>query len=169
MPGEGNPDADVVFLGEAPGRTESETGRPFVGRSGQYLRQLIRSLGLDDVKDVYITSPVKYFPKQGHGPKPSEILHGKQHLMDQLKVIQPKFIVLLGNTAISAMLGKSRPALSHHGTFMAEEGTEFYLTIHPAAAIRFKKFRKIIEADFRRLGRLLSNKFAKNRDLRGIS
>src|SRR5439155_10892820 len=86
VPGEGNPDADIVFMGEAPGKTEAKTGRPFIGRSGQLLRSMIRDvLGLDDLKDVYITSPVKYLPEKVT-PTPAEIAHGKTHLDKQLAI-----------------------------------------------------------------------------------
>src|SRR2546425_9448635 len=78
VPGEGNPDAKIVFLGEAPGKKEAETGRPFVGRSGQLLRSLIKEVGLKE-DEVYITSPVKYLPLRGT-PTPQDIAHGKTHL-----------------------------------------------------------------------------------------
>src|SRR5690348_2310114 len=87
VPGEGNPDADVVFLGEAPGKTEAATGRPFIGRSGQLLRKLIRDAGFKE-EDVYITSPVKYLPDRGT-PDAAQIAHGRSHLSKQLAVIQP--------------------------------------------------------------------------------
>src|SRR6266498_2582201 len=95
VPGEGNPDADVVFIGEAPGRQEAATGRPFIGRSGQLLRKMIREIGLDDEKDVYITSPVKYLPDRGT-PTSSDIAHGRIHLMKQFAIIKPKVVMLLG-------------------------------------------------------------------------
>ena len=79
VPGEGNPDADVVFLGEAPGKTEALTGRPFVGRSGKLLRGLIADAGLKD-KEVFITSPVKYLPDRGT-PTTQDIAHGRFHLL----------------------------------------------------------------------------------------
>ncbi|HSX40464.1 MAG TPA: uracil-DNA glycosylase, partial [Candidatus Saccharimonadales bacterium] len=72
VPGEGNPDADIVFLGEAPGKTEALTGRPFVGRSGKLLRSLIKEAGLKE-EDIYITSPVKYLPDRGT-PTPADII-----------------------------------------------------------------------------------------------
>lgn len=151
--GEGNADADVVFIGEAPGRTEAEEGRPFIGRSGKLLRSLIVGSGLKE-EDVYITSPVKYLPVYVT-PKPSDIAHGRIHLEKQLDVIEPKYIVLLGNTAITAVTGKKMPALTKHGTTMKENNRTYFLTIHPAAAIRFQKFRKVIEEDFKTLARLL--------------
>ncbi|MFZ5845746.1 MAG: uracil-DNA glycosylase, partial [Patescibacteria group bacterium] len=79
VPGEGNPNAKIVFIGEAPGRQEAKTGRPFVGRSGQFLRQLIRQIDLRE-EDVFITSPVKYLPKRGT-PLVEDIKHGREHLL----------------------------------------------------------------------------------------
>lgn len=151
--GEGNSDADVVFIGEAPGRTEAEVGRPFIGRSGKLLRNLITQSGLKE-EEVYITSPVKYLPVYVT-PKPSDIAHGRIHLEKQLDVIDPKYIVLLGNTAITAVVGKKIPALTSHGTTMTQGNRTYYLTIHPAAAIRFQKFKKVIEEDFKKLKELL--------------
>lgn len=151
--GEGNADADVVFVGEAPGKLESETGRPFIGRSGKLLRQLITSVGLKE-EDVYITSPVKYLPTYVT-PKPSDIEHGKVHFDKQLQVIDPKIIVLLGNTAIQAVLGKKIPVAKDHGTIITEGNKHYFITVHPAAAIRFQKFRPVIEGDFRKLKKLL--------------
>src|SRR5580704_5798504 len=75
VPGEGNPDAAIAFIGEAPGRQEAATGRPFIGRSGQLLRSLIRGIGLNE-EDVYITSPVKYLPDRGT-PTSQDIAHGR--------------------------------------------------------------------------------------------
>jgi uracil-DNA glycosylase family 4 len=105
VPGEGNPDAEIIFIGEAPGKQEAVTGRPFIGRSGKLLRGFIRSIGLDDEKDVYITSPVKYLPDRGT-PTPADIAHGREHLMKQFAVIQPKFVVLLGRVAAEGVLQK---------------------------------------------------------------
>lgn len=152
--GEGNSDADIVFIGEAPGKTEAEVGRPFIGRSGKLLRSLIISSGLKE-EDVYITSPVKYLPVYVT-PKPSDIAHGRIHLDKQLDIIKPKYIVLLGNTAIQAVMGKKIPALSSHGTTISENGNTYFLTIHPAAAIRFQKFKKVIEEDFKKLKEMIS-------------
>ncbi len=153
VPGEGNPDADIVFLGEAPGKEEAKTGRPFVGRSGQLLRSMIRSAGLAE-KDVYITSPVKYLPDRGT-PTAGDIIHGKKHLMKQLAIIQPKMIVLLGNVAARAMLGKTASVLKNHGTVMTHDHWTYFLTIHPAAAIRFVKNKPLIVKDFEKLKSLL--------------
>lgn len=155
MVGEGSATAEVVFIGEAPGKTEAETGRPFVGRSGKLLRKLITEAGLKE-EDVYITSPVKYLPIYVT-PKPHDVEHGKTHLDKQLSVINPKIIVLLGNVACLGVLGRKVAASKMHGTVIEESGRKYFITIHPAAAIRFQKFRPIIEEDFQKLKKLLKD------------
>src|SRR3982751_4987701 len=103
VPGEGNPDADVVFIGEAPGKNEALVGRPFIGRSGKLLRKFITEvLGLKE-SDVFITSPVKYLPDSGT-PSSQDIAHGKIHMDRQLEIIDPKIIVLLGRVAVEGVL-----------------------------------------------------------------
>lgn len=153
VPGEGNPDADIVFLGEAPGKNEAKTGRPFIGRSGKLLRRLIRDAGLHE-EDVFITSPVKYLPDRGT-PTKKDIQHGRIHLKKQLIVIDPKIIVLLGNTATYAMLERTVPVLKEHGKTIVQDGMKFLLTLHPAAVLRFPKYKKFVLADFEKLKKLL--------------
>jgi len=149
VPGEGNPDADIVFLGEAPGKNEAKTGRPFIGRSGKLLRHLIGELGLKD-EDVFITSPVKYLPEYVT-PTPSDIEHGRIHLFKQLDIINPKIIVLLGSTAGQAMLDEKLPILKRHGEIFKKNNRIYFLTLHPSAAIRFLKFKTLILEDFKKL------------------
>lgn len=156
VPGEGNPDADIVFIGEAPGKKEAIEGRPFIGRSGQLLRSLIREIGLDDEKDVFITSPVKYLPNGPDGtpggtPKPSDIKHGREHLAAQLEIIQPKVIVLLGNVAVQAVLETKIPVKKEHGKVIVRDGLKYLVTLHPAAALRFPPLKKLIKEDFGKL------------------
>lgn len=153
VPGEGNSDADVVFIGEAPGKTEAKTGRPFVGRSGQLLRSLIREVGLRE-EAVYITSPVKYLPDRGT-PTGEDIAHGRIHLMQQLDIIRPKIIVLLGRVAAQGVLQQKLAVMSQRGTIIEKDEKKYFLTIHPAAAIRFQKFKKLIIEDFEKLKELL--------------
>jgi len=152
VPGEGNPDADIVFIGEAPGRKEAETGRPFIGRSGQLLRSLIREVGLKE-EDVYITSPVKYLPDRGT-PTPADIAHGRIHLMKQFDIIQPKIIVLLGNVATQGVLEMKIPVKSEHGKIIEKDGKKFLVTLHPAAALRFPSLKVLIRVDFEKLKKL---------------
>ncbi len=145
VPGEGNPQAKIVFVGEAPGRQEAATGRPFIGRSGQLLRQAIRSLGISE-EDVFITSVGKYIPLQGT-PSAFQITHGRTHLMKQLAIIQPKIVVLLGSIAIQGVLGEKLPIKSLHGTIRQKEGTHYFLTLHPAAGLRFPPLKQLFLGD----------------------
>jgi uracil-DNA glycosylase family 4 len=156
VPGEGNPDADVVFIGEAPGRQEAVSGRPFIGRSGQLLRSLIRGIGFDDEKDVYITSPVKYLPDRGT-PTSQDIAHGRLHLMKQFAIIQPEFVMLLGRVAAEGVLERKVAVVSEHGQVIEEkDGIKYFLTYHPAAALRFpNKFKPALREDFQKLKKLL--------------
>jgi len=156
VPGEGNPDADIVFLGEAPGKNEAMTGRPFIGRSGQILRKLIRDAGLTE-SEVFITSPVKYLPDRGT-PTKEHVAHGRIHLKKQLAVINPKIIVLLGNIASHAMLERAVPIMKEHGTIIVQNGVKFLLTLHPAAVLRFPKYKSLVLADFEKLKKLLRDK-----------
>lgn len=149
VPGEGNPDANIIFIGEAPGKQEAKTGRPFVGRSGQYLRKNIREIGLKE-ENVYITSPVKYLPDRGT-PTSKDIAHGRVHLIKQFDVIQPKLIVLMGSVAAQGVLQEKIPVMKKHGTIIQKDGHTYFLTLHPAAAIRFTTLRDIFHADFHKL------------------
>lgn len=154
VPGEGNPHAKVVFVGEAPGKTEAVTGRPFVGRSGKLLRGLIQHIGLKE-KDVFITSVGKYLPLRGT-PSQEQIVHGRIHLLKQLSVIKPKIVVLLGAVAAQGVLGKKVPVAQLHGSIEKDEERQYFLTVHPAAALRFTKFKKILEEDFLKLKEIIS-------------
>lgn len=155
VPGEGDPDADIIFIGEAPGKNEAREGRPFIGRSGKLLRQTIRDIGLTE-DEVFITSPVKYLPDRGT-PTPKQIAHGRTHLMKQFDVIQPKLIVLMGSTAIQGVLEEKVPVMKRHGDIVEKEGKKYFITLHPAAAIRFQKLKKIFLEDFQKLKTLASS------------
>lgn len=154
VPGEGNPHADIVFIGEAPGKQEAKTGRPFIGRSGKLLRSMIREMGLDDEKDVFITSPVKYLPEKGT-PTPVEIAHGKTHLDKQLAIIDPKIIVLMGSVAVMGVLNSRIPVKKEHGKIINKDGRMYFITLHPAAGLRFPPLKKLIEEDFQKLKKLI--------------
>lgn len=149
VPGEGNADAQVMFVGEAPGRTEAATGRPFIGRSGKLLRKMINEVGLLE-ENVFITSPVKYLPDY-ITPKPSDVEHGRTHFDEQVEIINPKVIVLLGRVAALAVLKQNISVVLRHGEIIKDQGRTYFITVHPAAAIRFLKMRKTFEEDFKKL------------------
>lgn len=154
VPGEGNPDADILFVGEAPGRTEAETGRPFVGRSGKLLRKLINDAGLKE-EEVYITSPVKYLPDY-ITPTLADIEHGRVHFDKQVEIVDPKIIVLLGRVAALAVLKKNISVVKEHGTIIEENGRKYFITVHPAAALRFFKMKELLFEDFKQLRSMIS-------------
>jgi DNA polymerase len=151
--GEGNADADIMFIGEAPGRNEAVVGRPFIGRSGKFLRSQIAEAGLKD-EDVYITSPVKYLPDYVT-PTEEDIAHGMTHLSRQIEVINPKVIVLLGSVAVRGVLGEKRPVAKEHGMIIERNEKKYFISYHPSAAIRFTKIRALFIEDFKKLKQLL--------------
>jgi uracil-DNA glycosylase family 4 len=154
VPGEGDPDAEVVFVGEAPGKQEAATGRPFIGRSGKLLRELIAGAGLRD-EDVFITSPVKYLPTYVT-PTDEDVAHAKTHFDRQLDVIDPKVVVVLGAVASLALLGRKLPVGAHHGEVVRQHGRVHFLSYHPAAPLYSPKLRATMETDFAELKKLLA-------------
>lgn len=171
VPGEGNSRAKIVFVGEAPGKEEIKTGRPFVGRAGKVLHELLAAAGLK-AEEVYITSAVKYLPKTYVTPKPIDINHGRKHLDAQLAAIKPKVIVVLGNTAAVSLLGEKLPgekphagklastklAISKlHGTITEQDGYQYFFSYHPAAPLYSPKLRAIMIKDFKKLKQLIKD------------
>jgi uracil-DNA glycosylase len=154
VPGEGDPDANIVFLGEAPGKQEAATGRPFIGRAGKLLRSLIKEVGLKD-EDVYITSPVKYLPKYVT-PKPADIEHGRLHLFKQLEIIKPKVVVLLGNVASQAVLREKFPIAKIHGKIIKQDGITYLITYHPAAPLYNPNVKRDLVKDFEKLKNIIN-------------
>lgn len=154
VPGEGSADADIVFVGEAPGKQEAECGRPFVGRAGKLLRAALAEAGIDS-SQVFITSPVKYLPVYVT-PKPEDIAHGRVHLNAQLKIIQPKFVVVMGHVAALAVLGEKADLPSTHGTVLEKKGICFFISYHPAAPLYSPKLRQTFFEDIRKLKALIN-------------
>jgi len=156
VPGEGAADAKIIFIGEAPGRTEAETGRPFVGRAGRLLTELIESIGLKR-KGVFITSPVKHRPPGNRKPKQNEIDVCMPYLTKQIEIINPRVIVLLGSTAMYALLGKKIGKITDmHGKVIRQDGIIYFPTFHPAAGLRSAKIKKKqLEQDFKKLKKIV--------------
>ena len=153
VPGEGNPDAHILLVGEAPGRQEAKTGRPFIGRSGQLLRSAIRRIGLKE-EEVFITSPVKYRPLAGT-PRGQNILHGRVHLLKQLSIIEPEIVVLMGSVACRAVLERKVEVAKDHGSTVSLNGITCLITFHPAYALRFPAGKKAFLKDFEKLKMLV--------------
>ena len=135
--GSGNPNADLVFVGEGPGADEDEQGFPFVGRAGKKLTEIIeKGMNLNREKDTYICNIVKCRPPNNRDPKPDEITTCKPFLIKQLQTIQPKAIVALGKPAASTLLGRTVPIMKERGNWYEYEGIPLMLTLHPAYLLR---------------------------------
>ncbi|MEA2009684.1 MAG: uracil-DNA glycosylase [Actinomycetota bacterium] len=133
--GDGDPEADVVFVGEAPGQREDEQGVPFVGRSGQLLDQLLGEIGLER-SDAYIANVVKCRPPNNRDPRPDEIAACKAYLSEQLQLIDPKVVVTLGNFSSKLLLKTETGITRVRGTAYEWWGRHLVPTFHPAAALR---------------------------------
>lgn len=147
VPGEGSPNAKLFFIGEAPGAREDETGRPFVGRSGKLLTSMIEEIGLSR-EDVFISSILKSRPPNNRKPTRSEIELCRPYLERQIEIINPKIIVLLGSYAISSLVGPWKVTESH-GQFFEAQDRIYFMTFHPAAALRSTGVKDLMRADYR--------------------
>ena len=135
--GSGNPNADLVFVGEGPGADEDAQGLPFVGRAGKKLTEIIeKGMLLDREKDTYICNIVKCRPPGNRDPEKDEVDACKPFLIKQLKAIRPKVIVALGKPAASTLLGRTVPITKERGTWHEFEGMKLMLTYHPAYLLR---------------------------------
>jgi len=151
--GEGNPDCDVLFIGEAPGFNEDVEKRPFVGRAGQLLRAGIRELGWRE-EDVYITNIVKRRPPENRDPDPKEIENYKPYLQKQIDIICPKIIVLLGRFSMNYFLPLAKITRDQGKLFRI--GKYFILPmLHPAAALRGNEAMRTFKETFLKLPAVL--------------
>jgi DNA polymerase len=135
-----------MFVGEAPGREEDTTGRPFVGRSGELLIDLLNKIGLSR-ESVFITSVLKCRPPGNRTPRKEEIETCLPYLHRQIEIVRPDIIVLLGGVATSSLIGPWKLS-DAHGRFYEANGDAYFITYHPAAALRFPKMKSRIEKDF---------------------
>lgn len=151
--GEGDPHAQIMFIGEAPGRIEDQTGRPFVGRAGRLLDQLLQSIGLER-SAVFITSVIKHRPPANRQPKPNEVKACSNWLRRQLFLIQPKMVVTLGRFGLEFFMPKAKISLIH-GTIQEAYKYEKQFTLfplyHPAAGLRSTRNKETLFKDFKQL------------------
>ncbi|HEV2061998.1 MAG TPA: uracil-DNA glycosylase [Solirubrobacteraceae bacterium] len=158
VPGEGNPDADVVLIGEAPGGSEDKQGRPFVGNAGRFLDRLLGEAGLER-EDVFITNVVKARPPKNRDPRVKEARHYLPWLLAQLDVIEPRVIVPLGRQALAHFAPPDVKITQAHGRVVEHEGRTIFPMFHPAAALhaarRNEDLMATVHEDARRLGETL--------------
>jgi uracil-DNA glycosylase family 4 len=154
VPGEGAEDADILFIGEAPGWHEDQQGRPFVGPAGKYLDELLTLISLER-KQVYIANVIKCRPTDNRDPLPVEIANCRKWLDRQIELIRPKIIVTLGRYSMARFFpGKSISKI--HGTAQKRDNTLYYAMYHPAAALHQQSLRPTIEADMLKIPSLLT-------------
>lgn len=154
VPGEGPDNAEIMFIGEGPGFHENEQGRPFVGAAGNFLEELIESIGMTR-EEVYITNVVKCRPPSNRDPQPKELEACNNYLERQIAAINPKVIVTLGRFSMAKFFPNAR--ISHvHGRPVNIQGRLIVPMYHPAAALHQGSLRPIVEADFSKLPELIS-------------
>ncbi|OGI22069.1 MAG: uracil-DNA glycosylase [Candidatus Moranbacteria bacterium RIFCSPHIGHO2_01_FULL_55_24] len=158
VPGDGNPDADIMFVGEAPGKNEDLEGKPFVGAAGKFLNEMLAGIGLKR-EDIYITNVVKYRPPNNRDPLPEEVEACMPWLHDQIMLIKPKLIVTLGRHAMEHFVPGKKISQIHGTAFRRsfdDMGTQvFYALYHPAAALYNGGMRETLMKDFQKIPAVL--------------
>ncbi len=160
VPGEGNRDADLMFVGEGPGRDEDMQGRPFVGRAGQLLTKIIKAMDYER-EDVYITNVVKCRPPNNRVPNPREIEECKGYLLEQIDLINPRVIVTLGNVSAHFFIPTRSGVTALRGNFHPFNDILVMPTFHPSYLIRNegnRQLRKMVWEDMKKVMAFLGKK-----------
>ncbi|MEJ5186445.1 MAG: uracil-DNA glycosylase [Candidatus Geothermincolales bacterium] len=152
--GVGNPRAEIMFVGEAPGYHEDMQGIPFVGPAGQFLDQLLRSIGLSR-DQVYIANTLKCRPPENRDPLPGELETCTPYLFKQIEIINPRLICTLGNHATRTLLRTGTGITQLHGKVIRKDDLVYVPLFHPAAALHKPPLKAVLVEDFQRLGKYL--------------
>ncbi len=160
VPGDGNANAQILFIGEAPGKSEDIDGRPFVGAAGKFLNEMLATIDLKR-EDVYITNVVKYRPPDNRDPLPEEVAACAPWLAEQVALIDPTLIVLLGRHALERFFPEEKISLVH-GTILQKkmgdlDTRNFYALYHPAAALYNGGMRGVLLEDFKKIPGVLKH------------
>lgn len=158
VPGAGNADAEIMFIGEAPGKKEDELGIPFVGAAGKFLDEMLETIKLKR-EDIYIANVCKCRPPENRDPLPEEVAACWPWLLEQIKIIQPKLIVTLGRHSMERFLPCFKISVIHGKAMRREiEGVGrqvFYTLYHPAAALYNGSMRGTLIKDFQRIPKII--------------
>ena len=154
VPGEGNPHAKIMFIGEGPGFHEDKQGRPFVGPAGQFLDELLASINLKRA-DVFITNVVKCRPPENRDPKPEEIDACNDYLDRQIAAISPQVIVTLGRHSMAKFFGSEKIS-AIHGRARKIDGRICFAMYHPAAGLHQASLKDTIRADFKKIPQVIA-------------
>ena len=150
VPGEGDPHADLMFIGEGPGQEEDRLGRPFVGRSGELLTRMIRAIGIERSR-VYICNVVKCRPPRNRNPEPDEAAACLNYLRAQFALVRPRVVVLLGKVAANFTLNEQIFITRDHGKWFERKGVWFMPTFHPSALLRDPDKKRDAWEDFQKI------------------
>lgn len=153
VPGRGSITTEIVFIGEAPGRTEDVQGMPFVGMAGKIFSEALSYAGFAR-EDVYITNIVKCRPPDNRRPNKQEMNSCSNYLQKELEIIKPKIICILGNTAFGSLLN-GNAITKNRGKIIKRNGQLYFVTIHPAAIIYNQDLRQVLKDDLRMLSDIL--------------
>ena len=162
VPGKGNQNADIVFIGEALGKSEDLCGEPFIGTAGKRLNDALENVGLTR-NGVYITNIVKCRPPKNRIPTEVEKTMCSNYLENELAIINPKIICLLGNTRFYSILG-GKEISKNHGKFVFKDNRRYFITFHPAATIYNQKLVKVFKNDIKKLVKELQKLNTKSAD-----
>lgn len=158
--GVGNPDADVMFVGEGPGRDEDLKGEPFVGRAGKLLDKILAAINFDR-SQIYIGNIVKCRPPNNRDPQPDEMAECLPYLLQQIEIIDPALICCLGRIAAQTLLSTTTPLGKLRGRFHDFRGRKLLVTYHPAALLRFPQYKRDTWDDVQMLRSEYDSMFAK--------
>jgi len=150
VPGEGDPHARLMFIGEGPGQEEDRQGRPFVGRSGELLTRMIHAIGLER-SEVYICNVVKCRPPQNRNPEPDEAAACLDYLRAQVALVRPQVVVLLGKVACQYTIRDQVFITRDHGRWYEQKGVWFMPTFHPSALLRDPAKKRDAWEDFQKV------------------
>ena len=150
VPGEGNPHAKLMFIGEGPGQDEDRQGRPFVGRSGELLTRMIHAIGLER-SEVYICNIVKCRPPRNRNPEPDEAAACLDYLRAQVALVRPRVVVLLGKVACQYTIRDQVFITRDHGRWYEQKGVWFMPTFHPSALLRDPSKKRDAWEDFQKV------------------
>lgn len=154
--GAGVPNSRIVIVGEAPGRHEDEQGKPFVGRSGQLLDQLLAEVGLSREKNVFITNIVKCRPPENRDPLPEECAACREYLERILEIIDPKVILCVGRISAQRLFDPGFRVTRQHGEVREIDGRLVMGTFHPAALLRNPGYKELMQADLQKLASIIA-------------
>ncbi|MFH1411736.1 MAG: uracil-DNA glycosylase [Candidatus Omnitrophota bacterium] len=160
VPGEGDPNARLMFIGEAPGADEDAQGRPFIGRAGQLLTKIIESIGLKR-EDVFIANILKCRPPGNRNPLPTEMAACASYLKAQIEAVRPEVICALGKFAAQTLLNTETPISKLRGEFYEYQGVKFMPTYHPAYLLRNQSGKKDVWDDMKKIAKELGIKVPK--------